>query len=205
MGNPRLDWKIIVADHALNLGVEAILTGDGIGKYERIRITCEHGSSSVIACRFIQKRFCCRSQARAHQSGRENVGENISKSLTGRKDSFETRLKKAEATRKRVELENPLEPNLFYVCSRDSHIKVGRCSEHRAQRWFEELNLHVIDAWHLPKFAAGALELKVHKEFGHLRVLDPSFGKGWTEVFNAPPQLLISFVENELQPKPPTL
>ena len=199
MGNPRLDWKTLVENHASNLGVEAILTGVGIGKYERVQITCGHGSSSVMACRFIQKQFCCRSQARVHQPGRENVGKNISESLIGRKDSFETRLKKGEATRKCAQLQNPFQSDLFYVCSRDGLIKVGRCSESRAQHWFNDLNLHVIDAWHLPKFAAVRLELKIHKEFGHLRPLDPNFGKGWTEMFNINPRLIISFVESELQ------
>lgn len=198
MGRSRLDWETLVSDHASILGVRAKLTGEGIGKYERVCVSCDHNSYTIMACRFIQKKFCCRSQARIHQPGRENVGERISNSLIGRKDSFETRIKKAEGTRKQIALSKSFEPNLLYVGSRDSLIKIGRCSEYSAQRWFEEINLHVLEAWHLPKFAAGALELKVHSEFGHLRLLDPSFGKGWTEVFDVSPQLIISFIENEL-------
>lgn len=199
MGNPKRNWKKLVADHATKLGVKARLTGDGIGKYERVHVACDHRSYSVIACCFVVKQFCCRAQARINQPGRENVGEAISKALTGRVDSFETRLKKAEVTRSRVGTVNPDKPDLLYLGSRDGFIKIGRCAECRALRWFKELNLYVIDAWELPQFAAGILERKIHDKFGHLRLLDPGFGKGWTEVFNIDPQLVISFIENELR------
>jgi len=199
MGNPRLDWKSLVASHATVIGVTAFLTGIGVGKYERVQTTCEHGSSSVIACRFIQRRYCCRSKARVNQTGRGNVGESISRSLVGRKDSVETRIKKGETTRKRAALNRPLAPNLLYVGLRGDLVKIGRCLENRAQRWFKDIDLHVVEAWDLPGFAAGALELKIHDKFGHLRVLDPCFGKGWTEVFDVDPGLIISFVESELQ------
>lgn len=196
----RLDWKTLVAEHAQALNVEAILTGNGVGKYETVKVECSHGQREVMACRFIATKYCCRKQARKNQTGRELVGQKISEKLKGRKLPLERRLKHADGARSRAPAQ-PTRPDLFYVAVRGDKVKVGRCSLHRL-RWLKERDLIVVEGWELESWAAFSLEQQVHKRFGHLRSLDPAFGTGWTEVFDVPPQKLITFIKYELS-KPP--
>ena len=197
MGRARRDWETLTRLHAEKIGATVRLTGEGVGKYERVEVTCSHGTHTVIACRFIQKDWCCRSEARRHQSGRENVGWKSAEKLRGRHDSLEVRMKKAEGNRRRVGVSEPDRDDLLYVAERDGQVKVGRCAADRT-RWFDELGLRVIEMWEMKQFDSGRLERLIHEKFGHLRPLDPSFGKGWTEVFDVDPHEIISFVEGVL-------
>jgi hypothetical protein len=197
MANPRLDWETLARLHAEKLCAEVKMTGVGVGKYERVEVMCPHGIHSVIVCRFIQKQFCCRSEARKHQTGREECGRRSAEKNRGRHDSLEIRLKKAEAQRQRVGVLEPDRDDILYVAKRDGKVKVGRCAADRT-RWFDELGLTVVEAWEMKQIDSGRLERLIHEKFGHLRPLDPSFGKGWTEVFDVSPHEIISFVEGVL-------
>jgi hypothetical protein len=196
MANPRKNWEALIKNHADRLGVIAALTGDGVGKYERVFVQCTHGSHTVMACRFMQKCYCCRKEARKWQTGREGVSEKIRAKNLGKRDSLETRLKKAEAVRKRGALRS--QDDLFYVASRGESLKVGRCALHNLI-WLKRLNLSVIAGWELDSENAYLLERRVHAQFCEFRRLDPSFGKGWTEIFDIRPEKIISFIENEIR------
>ena len=197
MARARLDWNTLTKLHAEKICVEVKMTGEGVGKYERVEVKCLHGTHSVLACRFIQKQFCCRSEARKHQTGREEVGRKSAEKLRGRHDSLETRLKKAAGNRRRVGVAEPDRDDLLYVAERDGKVKFGRVAANRT-RWFDELNLSVVEVWEMKQIDSGRLERLIHEKFGHLRPLDPSFGKGWTEVFDVSPHEIITFVEGVL-------
>jgi hypothetical protein len=199
MSRARRDWETLAKLHAEKLGAEVKMTGVGVGKYERVEVTCPHGTHSVLVCRFVQKQFCCRSEARKHQTGRENVGEKISAALLSspREIPFEERLARAERNRQRVGTAEPDRDDLLYIAEREGKVKVGRVAANRT-RWFDELGLTVVEAWEMKQIHSGRLERLIHEKFGHLRPLDPSFGKGWTEVFDVSPHEIITFIEGVL-------
>jgi hypothetical protein len=197
MSRARRDWETLAKLHAEKLCAEVKMTGVGVGKYERVEVTCPHGTHSVLVCRFVQKQFCCRSEARKHQTGREEVGRKSAEKNRGRHDSLEVRLKKAEASRQRVGITEPDRDDLLYIAERAGKVKVGRVAANRT-RWFDELGLTVVEAWEMKQIHSGRLERLIHEKFGHLRPLDPSFGKGWTEVFDVSPHEIITFVEGVL-------
>jgi hypothetical protein len=112
---------------------------------------------------------------------------------------LENRAKRGEIQRKAKIPEKQLNaPALLYVAERNGQTKVGRVLESGLKRRGTTLNVEIIDSWELPNFGAQQLELKIHEHFGHRRPLDPSFGPGWTEVFDVPHQELINFIENLL-------
>lgn len=196
MGNPRLNWDALVSEHAAKLGVKAELTGEGIGRCEKVRTRCEHREYEVTASSFVKKEHCCRSEARRHQSNREHVGAVAAEKLRGRKDPIDVRLKKAEGTRRRGATKS--QDDLLYVAAKDGRIKVGRVALHYT-RWFDNLSLTILFGWELESWAAFKLENEIHDRFGDQRPLDPSFGKGWTEVFDIDPKILVNFIEERLQ------
>ena len=111
----------------------------------------------------------------------------------------ENRARRGDIARKaRIPDEFVDSPALFYVAERDGKTKTGRVLETGLKRRMSSFHLTVVEAWEMTNLNAQKLELVVHERFGHLRSLDPSFGPGWTEVFDIHPYELIRFIEEEM-------
>ena len=196
MAYSQISYRERVIEHAAKLGVKVTLTGKGIGCRERVQVRCEHREDEVSALAFCRKFYCCRNEARRHQSNRENVGAINAKKLRGVKHTIDRRIKSGDSNRKRGALK--AQDDLLYVATREGKIKVGRVAlYHRA--WFKKLGLTILHGWELESWAAFKLENEIHDRFGDQRTLDPLFGKGWTEVFDTDPKNIINFIEERLQ------
>lgn len=93
--------------------------------------------------------------------------------------------------------ESKQRPDLFYVALKGPLTKVGRIKPSSAKKWFLQWD-EILHVWELELEISLKLEREVRKQFGKYRPLDPSLGKGWTELFEVPSDKIISFIENQL-------
>lgn len=188
-----LMWKNRALEKALELGLSIELPDEDLHARSKISVTCEHMTISSPLYSFCSKVCCCRIGSNKRRtfkdSSRKKLGESTSKSWES-KDRFW-----ADPNKLSEEMKN--KPDIFYVASKKGLTKVGRIKPSAAKKWFRLWD-EVIDTWEMTLEHSLRLERAVRHEFNDLRPLDRSLGKGWTELFEVDPKVIISFVENEL-------
>ena len=183
-----IDWESRILSHAKVLGVEAEFSREKMCARTRVQVQCEHSSFSTPAYSFCSKVCCCRTGSNMRRTLSEESCRKIGESNREtwlRKDRFWCHGEPRDAEK----------PDFFYVSRLRGFTKVGRCAHQNYLSRYEEV-VYLRDDLLLGETIR--LEKAVREKFGHLRPLNPDFGKGWTEVFNVNPHEIISFVEGVL-------
>lgn len=186
-------WKDKALKKAAELGISIEIPHERLHARSKVSVTCEHMTILSPLYSFCSKVCCCRVGSNIRrtlkESSRRKLGESNSKSWESKDRFWADPDKLSEETR--------IRPDLFYVALKNGLTKVGRVKPSSARQWFKNWD-QVIDTWEMTLEHSLKLERAVRYEFNELRPLDRSHGKGWTELFEVNPNVIISFIENEL-------
>lgn len=186
-------WRDRALKKAAELGISIEIPNERLHARSKVSVTCEHMTILSPLYSFCSKVCCCRIGSNMRrtfkESSRRRLGESNSRSWES-KDRFW-----ADPDKLSEEMKN--RPDIFYVALKNGLTKVGRVKPSLARKWLKAWD-QVIDTWEMTLEHSLKLERAVRYEFNELRPLDRSHGKGWTELFEINPNVIISFIENEL-------
>lgn len=187
-------WKSKIEAKAQELQLNVEIPDELLHARSRLLVSCKHGTVESPVRTFCTKVCCCR----IGSNERRILGEDtISRMSESQRKSW-LRPDRFWADPQALTQESKRRPDLFYIAIKGSLIKVGRIKPSSAKKWFLQWD-KILRVWDLELEASLKLERSVRAQFEKTRPLDPSLGKGWTELFDVPPDEMISFIENKIQ------
>lgn len=190
-------WGAKIKAKANELQLAVGLPGELLNARSRLLVTCEHGTTESPVRTFCTKVCCCR----IGSNERRTLSQTTLKKMSESQRKSWLRPDRFWADPENLDEDSRQLPDLFYVATKGKLTKVGRVKPSTAKKWFPRWD-QILQIWELELKKSLSLEREVRAKFESKRPLDPSLGKGWTELFDVQPHEMILFIEQRLQDQP---
>jgi len=187
-------WKSRIEAKASEFQLHVQFPDGPLHARSRLLVTCKHGTVESPVRTFCNKVCCCR----IGSNERRILGQDTIDRMSESQRKSWLRPDRFWANPQTLSEDSKRRPDLFYVAKKGILTKVGRIKPSSAKKWFLQWD-RILCVWELELEASLKLERLVRAQFEKSRPLDPSLGKGWTELFKVSSDEMISFIEGQLQ------